>query len=187
MGGVSGSTKAPPAEATPTTPRILDPLDRHGVLSRALDPHVDMAMELVDRLAGEVVLRHAAGRVALDLGHGAPRVTEWVQPRAGALTVVDAVDLGRGAEIRLPIADASFELVYILSTLPHLPHAFDLDDHHHFETGRPLRVCGNTADMLGATRYARHFRIDGDKQRHFGLFDCAPDTRAATDAGGACC
>jgi SAM-dependent methyltransferase len=83
---------------------------------------VDLAMELVDRLAGEVVLRHAGGRVALDLGHGAPRVTEWVRPRAGALKVVDALDLGRGAEIRLPFADASFELVYSLRTLPHLGH-----------------------------------------------------------------
>jgi hypothetical protein len=75
MGRVSGSTKAPPG------PRILDPVDKDGALARALDPHVDLAIELVDRLAGEVVLRHAGGRVALDLGHGAPRVTEWVQAR----------------------------------------------------------------------------------------------------------
>ncbi|TXL02716.1 methyltransferase type 11, partial [Methylococcaceae bacterium CS2] len=32
------------------------------------------------------------------------------------------------------------------------PHAFDLDDHHHFETGKPLRVCGNTYDMLALSR-----------------------------------
>ncbi len=70
-----------------------------------------------------------------------------------------------------------------LGTLAAQPHRFVLDDHHLFETGKPLRVCGNTADMLAATRYAGHFRIDGDKQRHFGLFDCAPS--AATSA--ACC
>ncbi|GAU66952.1 methyltransferase [Streptomyces sp. NBRC 110611] len=59
-------------------------------------------------------------------------------------------------------------------TLPGHPHTFDLDDHHHFPTGKPLLVCGNTADMLTATRYAPHFTVTGDKTRHFGLFPCAP-------------
>ena len=72
-----------------------------------------------------------------------------------------------------------------LGTLPELPHRFALDDHHRFETGKPLRVCGNTADMLGLSRYARHFRLDGDRSRHFGLFDCAPAT--ASGAAAACC
>ena len=69
---------------------------------------------------------------------------------------------------------------------PGIRIAFDLDDHHHFETGRPLRVCGNTADMLGASRYVKHLRIDGNKQRHFGLFDCAPAAVMANE-GAACC
>lgn len=66
------------------------------------------------------------------------------------------------------------------------PHAFDLDDHHHFVRGKPMLVCGNTADMLGATRYAAHFRIDGDKRTHYGSFDCAPAVAPAT-ATAACC
>jgi arsenite methyltransferase len=74
-----------------------------------------------------------------------------------------------------------------LGGIAEAPHAFVLDDHHRFERGRPLRVCGNTADMLGASRYARHFRIDGDKSTHFGLFDCAPAASVAAPAGGACC
>ena len=75
-----------------------------------------------------------------------------------------------------------------LGTIPTLPHAFDLDDHHHFETGRPMLVCGNSADMLGATRYAPHFRLSGDKATHFGLFDCAPAGVApGASEGGACC
>jgi ubiquinone/menaquinone biosynthesis C-methylase UbiE len=73
---------------------------------------------------------------------------------------------------------------YLGSIADH-PHAFELDDHHRLETGRPMLVCGNTADMLGATRYARHFRIDGDKRRHHGLFDCAPVATGA--AAAACC
>lgn len=67
-------------------------------------------------------------------------------------------------------------------------HAFDLDDHHHFETGKPLRICGNSYDMLAASRYAKHFDFIGDKSVHFGLFDCAPpNTRLSLESGAACC
>lgn len=67
------------------------------------------------------------------------------------------------------------------------PHAFVLDDHHRLETGRPMLVCGNTADMLSRTWYAPHFEVRGDKARHFGLFDCAPAPSVAAAPGGACC
>lgn len=72
-------------------------------------------------------------------------------------------------------------------TLAHQPDAFVLDDHHRFETGRALRVCGNTADMLRATRYAAHFRIDGDRHTHLGLFECAPAATGATSTAPSCC
>ena len=72
-----------------------------------------------------------------------------------------------------------------LGTIPAHPHRFVLDDHHLFESGKPLRVCGNSADMLAGSRYAAHFRIDGDKQRHYGLFDCAPSMPASASAP--CC
>lgn len=68
-----------------------------------------------------------------------------------------------------------------LGTIEGHPHAFDLDDHHHFETGRPERVCGNTALMLSATRYASDFRVSGGTSVHYGLFDCPP---GAPDTGG---
>ena len=74
-----------------------------------------------------------------------------------------------------------------LGTLPEAPHAFVLDDHHRLETGRPMLVCGNTADMLSHTRYAPHLRITGDKSTHFGLFDCTPAGAAPTPSDGACC
>jgi arsenite methyltransferase len=75
-----------------------------------------------------------------------------------------------------------------LGTIPEHPHVFELDDHHHFETFRPLRVCGNTADMLSGSRYAEHFQVIGEKSRHFGLFDCSPGPQSeATGSNGACC
>lgn len=76
-----------------------------------------------------------------------------------------------------------------LGTLSDMPHAFALDDHHLFQTGKPMLVCGNTASMLADTRYARHFRIAGDRSVHYGPFDCAPvpGGENPNQAGGACC
>ena len=77
-----------------------------------------------------------------------------------------------------------------LGTIADQPQAFDLDDHHHFIAHKPMLVCGNTADMLAQTRYAPHFRVQGDKNRHFGLFDCAPAQLVQTSEAGAkagCC
>jgi arsenite methyltransferase len=68
-------------------------------------------------------------------------------------------------------------------TIPNHPHAFELDDHHRFETGRAMRVCGNTADMLGRTRFAPHFLLQGDRSVHFGLFDCGPGDGGAAGSG----
>lgn len=77
-----------------------------------------------------------------------------------------------------------------LGTMPDEPHGFPLDDHHYFETGRPVLVCGNTADMLARTRFGAHFRLDGNMDRHFGLFPCgpAPALQASTgETTGNCC
>lgn len=114
MGRVSGSTKGPSRSL-----EILPPEGPAALPLRA-DRRRSAIADLVDRLAGEVILRHVPGRRVLDLGHGAPVVTEWVEERAAAQTVVDAIDLGRGAEIRVPMPDRSFEVVYCLRTLSHL-------------------------------------------------------------------
>ena len=68
-------------------------------------------------------------------------------------------------------------------------HAFVLDDHHTFEKGRPMLVCGNTATMLEDTRFAPFFRVDGNRETHFGLFDCSTPTVTGSSetSSGACC
>lgn len=71
--------------------------------------------------------------------------------------------------------------------LPGLPHAFILDDHHRFETGRPMRVCGNTFDMLASTRYAAHFELHGDKRAHYGIFDCVSPSADISSTAASCC
>merc|ERR1711936_369085 len=69
-----------------------------------------------------------------------------------------------------------------LGTLASSPNLFWLDDHHAFETGRPERICANTAAMLSETRYAKHFKMLGEKQVHFGAFD-STTTMAAQQYG----
>lgn len=94
---------------------------------------------------------------------------------------------------KLPLEDRCEdfgEVATYLGTLTEHPHAFILDDHHRFETGRPMLVCGNTADMLQRSRYAPHFRVTGDRSTHFGLFDCSAPALAQTSEAGAktgCC
>lgn len=73
-------------------------------------------------------------------------------------------------------------------TIPYAAHAFALDDHHEFVTGKPMPVCGNTAAMLTETRYALHFVVHGDRRRHYGLFPCAaPAEPRPASTGGRCC
>ena len=75
-------------------------------------------------------------------------------------------------------------------TVPEWPHHFDLDDHHHLLTHKPMLVCGNTASMLLNTRYAPHFTVHGGRAEHFGPFDCAPgqgSCRQSAAEGSSCC
>mmetsp|Transcript_4909 Transcript_4909/g.8981 ORF Transcript_4909/g.8981 Transcript_4909/m.8981 type:complete len:373 (-) Transcript_4909:121-1239(-) len=81
---------------------------------------------------------------------------------------------------------------YYKGTIPNHPNSYELDDHHVFETNKPMLVCGNTASMVGETWLGKHFEIVGDRSTHFGLFDCAPLPEAGgsteqASAGGGCC
>lgn len=74
-------------------------------------------------------------------------------------------------------------------TIPHAPHRFVLDDHHVFEAGKPMLVCGNTAAMLEETRFQDHFTVTGNRSVHYGAFDCV-DSVGLSDgesASGGCC
>ncbi len=79
------------------------------------------------------------------------------------------------------------QVAFYKGTIQDSPHRFVLDDHHTFPTGIPIPVCGNTAAMLNQTRYAEHFRIIGDTQTHYGLFDCGPQEATKDEGFGACC
>jgi len=77
-------------------------------------------------------------------------------------------------------------------TCPGHPNNYELDDHHNFETNKPMLVCGNTASMVGETWLKSHFEIYGNRDVHYGLFDCSPVPLASSksekaETGGACC
>lgn len=78
------------------------------------------------------------------------------------------------------------QVAYYLGTLPESPGFFTLDDHHRFEKNKPHPVCSNTAQMLSQTRYAKHFRVEGDLSTHFGLFDCGPTASSSPSLSGCC-
>ncbi len=71
-------------------------------------------------------------------------------------------------------------------TIPGHPHRFMLDDHHLFERGRAVAVCGNTASMLQDTRYGAHFTIIGDRSTHLGAFDCSAPAAGGNTSGDSC-
>lgn len=56
-------------------------------------------------------------------------------------------------------------------SITNTPHAFDLDNHHHFPKGKMMTVCGNTYKMLHETRYRNAFDFYGNWDTHFGIFE----------------
>ncbi len=83
------------------------------------------------------------------------------------------------------------QVAYYQGTIPNFAHQFRLDDHHMFIAHKPTLVCGNTASMLTDTRFAKHFRIVGDRSTHYGPFNCAAGEgkiKGTDDVGAeACC
>ncbi|TPX71145.1 hypothetical protein SpCBS45565_g01200 [Spizellomyces sp. 'palustris'] len=74
-----------------------------------------------------------------------------------------------------------------LGTIQGHKHYYDLDDHHRFVTGKPMLVCGNTADMVGQSWLKRHFKVVGDRSVHFGVFECGTGKGNDNCAAGPCC
>ncbi|MDR0308364.1 MAG: hypothetical protein LBH87_00340, partial [Coriobacteriales bacterium] len=85
------------------------------------------------------------------------------------------------------------QVAYYQGAIPGYPHAFDLDNHHRFVTGKPVLVCGNTAAILSETRFAKAFKVIGDRFTHFGTFNCSGgsggggcSSSAGSSGGGSC-
>jgi SAM-dependent methyltransferase len=61
-----------------------------------------------------------------------------------------------------------------LGTIPECPDSFVLDADLQFATEEPVPICSNTAMMLSKTRLAKHFKVHGDCDIHYGAFDPSP-------------
>ena len=73
-----------------------------------------------------------------------------------------------------------------LGTIPEMPERFELDERHVLGAGQEVLVSGNTAAMLTRTRYAPHFRVDGDTTTHQGPFGRVP-APVVPAAAPSCC
>ncbi len=60
-----------------------------------------------------------------------------------------------------------------LGTVQESPLKFVLDANHIFEAHKPMLVCGNTASMLLESRLSKHFEVDSNRSKHFGIFNSA--------------
>ena len=78
------------------------------------------------------------------------------------------------------------QVAYYLGTMAGCPNKFILDDQHTFIVDKPMFVCGNTASMISNTRFGKHFKIVGNKNKHFGLFPCAPGANNDNPTGSCC-
>jgi len=93
-----------------------------------------------------------------------------------------------------PACEDYGQAVKYLGAVSEEPQAFVLDDHHTFEKGRIVPVCGNTWLMLANSRYRDTFEYYGNFETHYGIFPgCGieipynkPDS-ANLDAGTGCC
>lgn len=134
--------------STNAQPRSLQIMPAEGT---ALPPeqHRSALTDLVERMMADVVLTHVPGQRVLDLGRGIPRLAEWVEPRAASLTVLDASDLSRRAQVVLPSPEASVDVLYCVRTFSHLGH----DDESSQEAARTalhevFRVLRNNGTAL---------------------------------------
>ena len=95
-----------------------------------------------------------------------------------------------------PACEDYGQAVRYLGGVAEQPHQFQLDDHHLFEKGKVVPVCGNTWMMLADTRYRSYFEFYGSFDQHYGIFPgCgtelpyleSPDQDPAPNAGTSCC
>jgi arsenite methyltransferase len=80
-------------------------------------------------------------------------------------------------------------VAYYQGGIHEYPNNFILDDHHQFEKGFPIPVCGNTSKMISETRFGEHFLLVGDFSSHYGEFPCELISNGKHDipSSGSCC
>jgi arsenite methyltransferase len=172
------------------------------VVDRRLDELAQRDPELYAECLGGALYRHDFEDLARRTGFLDPRIvsvhpielrSEGIRRKVGAARFFSVTY----RLFKLPALETRCEdygqVAIYRGGIPHHEALFALDDHHFFERGRPERVCGNTAEMLGATRLRERFTLTGDRATHYGLFDCAGTLATAlhaqpvTPSSASCC
>jgi len=134
-------------------------------------------------------------RLMLSVGCGDIRVMSSTGISIGDQEVEEKIGFARFTSctlrvFKLPLEDRCEDYGQIAlyrGGIPEEQHFFSLDNHHRFQRNKPVPVCGNTADMLSATRYSPYFLLTGDKTIHYGLFPCVETGQQSTSAPVASC
>ena len=83
------------------------------------------------------------------------------------------------------------QAVIYKGTIKNQEKGFLLDSHHYFEKGKIEPVCGNSWNMLKATRFKDDFEFVGSFENHFGIFEGCGKTEPYINQGSsadiACC
>ncbi len=95
-----------------------------------------------------------------------------------------------------PACEDYGQAVKYLGGVAEQAHEFKLDDHHVFQKGKIVPVCGNTWMMLADTRFRPFFEFHGNFTEHYGIFPgCgtdlpyqeAPGSDSTTINSSGCC
>jgi arsenite methyltransferase len=111
---------------------------------------------------------------------------EEIERKAGMINFTSMTIRAFKLETLEDICEDYGQVAVYNGTIDHAPHRFVLDNHHIFETEKPMLVCGNTAAMVGETRFRSHFNVSGNRSVHYGPFDCS-EPAGDDEAAGACC
>ena len=139
---------------------------------------------------GGALYQHDFFDIMQDAGFGDPRrvSTALVEEHLGGHPVSFYSVTMRGFRLATPFdrrCEDYGQVAWYRGNCEQQPAAFTLDDHHVFESGRPVPVCRNTARMLAETRLSKYFEVSAPK-RHLGLFDCSAPS-VDSDGAADCC
>ncbi len=93
-----------------------------------------------------------------------------IRERVGDITFYSATYRLFKADNLEPGAEDYGQMASYRGSIDHAPDNLRFDKQHQFETGQPLAISGNTAQMLKQSRFAEHFDIRGDADHHYGHF-----------------
>jgi len=132
-------------------------------------------------------------RIARDVGFPDPRVLSCSEVKVTDPELQEVVGEARFYSItyrlfKVPelletMCEDYGQIAIYKGTIEGHKNAYQLDDHHRFETGKPMMICGNTAAMVGEggiSWLSPHFNIVGDRSIHYGLFDCGTGPKITT-------